>query len=203
MKALEKTLAILAFVVLISQTVRHAHLLWLEPRTSVLDKYDQPLKDEIANAGSLDELVRRYDPVRKQVDAARQQARSEKKPFDDDISLEPYKSERTLREAIKEWEDRSKQIREIWFYCSVAFVLFILGALLYRKWNRWAGLTLLISSFCEFIYWTSPTFLGPNTHEFDRLLVHKLVLSVVVLGLLMVAIRLNGIFLEAPKPSPA
>lgn len=78
MRALEKTLAILAFVVLVSQTVRHAYLLWLEPRASVLDKYDQPLKNDIANAGSLDELVRRYDPVRKQVDADRQKAKSEK-----------------------------------------------------------------------------------------------------------------------------
>jgi len=202
-KALEKTLAILAFVVLVSQTVRHAYLLWLEPRISVLDKYDQPLKNEIASARSLDELVRRYDPVRKQVDAAKEQAKSEEKPVNEYSNLEPYKSERTLREAIKEWEDRSKQIREIWFYCSVAFVLFILGTLLYRKWNRWLGLTLLISSFCEFIYWTSPTFLGPNTHEFDRLLVQKLVFSIVVLALLLVAIRLNGIFLEERKPSPA
>ena len=169
----------------------------------MLDKYAQPLKNEIANAGSLDELVRRYDPVRKQVDAARQTAKSEKEPSDDDISMEPYKSERALREAIHEWEDKSRQIREIWFYCSVAFVLFILGALLYRRWNRWLGLTLLISSFGEFIYWTSPTFLGSNTHEFDRLLVHKLVLSIVVLTLLLVAIRLNGIFLEDRRPSSA
>jgi hypothetical protein len=65
------------------------------------------------------------------------------------------------------------------------------------------GLTLLISSFCEFIYWTSPTFLGPNTHEFDRLLVQKLVFSIVVLALLLVAIRLNGIFLEERKSSSA
>lgn len=188
---------------LVSQTVRHAYLLWLEPRTSVLDKYDQPLKNEIANALSLDELVRRYDPLRKQVDATRERMKAEEKPVDEYTNVEPYKSERTLREAIKEWEDKSKQIREIWFYCSVAFVLFILGALLYRKWNRWLGLTLLISSFSEFIYWTSPTFFGPNTHEFDRLLVNKLVLSIIVLALLLVAIQLNGIFLEEQKPSPA
>ena len=68
MKPLLKTLAILAFVALVVQTVRHAYMLWFEARGSVLDKYDQPVKSEIGSAGSLDELLQRYDPVRKQVD---------------------------------------------------------------------------------------------------------------------------------------
>jgi hypothetical protein len=51
MKALHRTLAILASLFLVVQTVRHAYVLWLEPRTSVLDRFDQPRKDEIA-AGS-------------------------------------------------------------------------------------------------------------------------------------------------------
>ena len=63
MRALLKTLAILAFVALVVQTVRHAYMLWFEPRGSVLDKYDQPVKSEIGTAASLDELLRRYDPV--------------------------------------------------------------------------------------------------------------------------------------------
>ncbi len=70
MKPMLKTLAIVAFVSLLVQTVRHAYMLWFEPRGSVLDKYDQPVKSEIASAVSLDELLRRYDPVRKQVDEA-------------------------------------------------------------------------------------------------------------------------------------
>ena len=44
MRALQKTLAIVAFLVLAPQTLRHAYMLWLEPRGSVLDKYDQPVK---------------------------------------------------------------------------------------------------------------------------------------------------------------
>jgi hypothetical protein len=72
MRALLKTLAIIAFLALASQTVRHAYMLWLEPRKSVLDKYDQPRKEEIAAVASLDELLRRYDPIRKQVDLAKE-----------------------------------------------------------------------------------------------------------------------------------
>jgi len=50
MKTFQRTLAILAAVCLLAQTVRHAHILWFEPRESVLDKYDRPLEEEIAAA---------------------------------------------------------------------------------------------------------------------------------------------------------
>ena len=66
----------------------------------MLDKYDQPLKNEIASARSLDELVRRYDPVRKQVDAAKEQAKSEEKPVNEYSNLEPYK-QKPLREPFR------------------------------------------------------------------------------------------------------
>jgi hypothetical protein len=62
--------------------------------------------------------------------------------------------------------------------------------------NRWFGLTLLIAAFAEFIYWTSPTFLGANTREFDRLLGNKVAFSVVSLILLMAVIRLNHVFTD-------
>jgi hypothetical protein len=67
--------------------------------------------------------------------------------------------------------------------------------------SRWLGFTLLIAAFIEFIYWTSPTFLGANTREFDRLLGNKLALSVLSLVLLMAVIWLNRIFLEERKPN--
>src|SRR5947209_165852 len=107
MRPLQKTLAMIAFLVLVSQTIRHAYMLWFEPRGSVLDKYDQPTKGEINAAPSLDELLRRYDPVRKQVDLAKQERSktSEKSQnrFTEQMEQnqkEPFKSEIMLREAI-------------------------------------------------------------------------------------------------------
>jgi hypothetical protein len=197
--ALQKTLAILAFLILVSQTIRHAYLLWLDPRTSVLDKYDRPLKNEIASAGSLDDLLRRYDPVRKQVDEARQQMAKEGKT--EESGVEPFKSEHALREAITEWESRAREIRELRFYWLIGLGFFILGAFFYKKTSRWLGLALLIAAFIEFIYWTSPTFFGMGTREFDRLLVNKLVLSVISFVLLIIAIRMNGIFSEKRGPA--
>ena len=197
MKPLLKTLAIVAFVSLLAQTVRHAYMLWFEPRGSVLDKYDQPVKSEIASAVSLDELLRRYDPVRKQVDEL---SKTSSAPAYEQAQKEPYKTEQTLRQAIVEWEEKSKEIRAIRLYCLVAAVLFVMGLLAYKKLNRWLGLALLIAAFAEFIYWTSPTFIGP-TREFDRLLANKLALSIVSLMFLVGAIWLLNIFAEKEESS--
>lgn len=197
MKPLQISLAILAFVALMAQTVRHAYMLWFEPRGSVLDKYDQPVKEQITTAASLDELVRRYDAVHKEVEEAKQERAkngAEMSPLDlESTSEEPFKSERMLRDAIQQWEQRSKEIHEIRFYCAVAFILFLLGIFIYRKVNRWFGLTLMIAAFSELIYWTSPTFLG-TTREYDRLLMNKFVLSAISLVLLIAAIWFQGIF---------
>jgi len=201
--ALQKTLAIIAFLILASQTVRHAYVRWFEPKTSVLDKYDQPLKNEITAATSLDELLRRYEPVRKEVDAARQErSKTGKKiTYEEEKELEPYKSAQALRGAINEWEEKSKEIRELRFFWLTGLAFFVLGLLTYKKLTRWLGLALLIVGFAEFIYSTCPTFLGSNTHEFDRLLVNKLALSVVSLVLLVVVIWLNRIFTNEAEQS--
>jgi hypothetical protein len=76
MTALLRTLAIVACLHLSVQTVRHAYVLWLEPRGSVFDKFDRPLSDEIAAAESIDVLLRRYTPVRQDVDRIRAERRA-------------------------------------------------------------------------------------------------------------------------------
>ena len=204
MNALQKTLAIIAFLVLAPQAVRHAYRLWLEPRGSELDKYDQPLKDEIANATSLDELVQRYDKVRKEVDEKRQErmrVAEKDRPFLDESQTEPYKSEHALRDAITDWEKKSQEIHELRFYWLTGFVFLILGLITYTKVSRWFGLTLCIVAFSEFIYWTSPTLFGAGIREFDRLLANKLAFTVVSLLLLLAVIRLNRIFAEKTEAS--
>lgn len=198
MKALRRTLAILACLFLGAQTIRHAYLLWLEPRASVLDKYDRPLKDEIASAASLDDLLRRYDPLRRDVDRikAERRAADPKAQFQDEAEAEPFKSEAALREAIASWEERAKEIHSLWFYWSVGVLLVALGGGASLRVNQWLGITLLIVGFSEIIYWTSPTLFGPTTREFERLLVHKLALSVVSLVGLGLVIRLLAVFKE-------
>jgi len=201
-KALQRTLAIVACLFLIGQTVRHAYVLWLEPRDSVLDKYDQPLKAEIAAARSVEDLVGRYDPVRKEVDRvkAERRAADPKVSFEDVQDTEPFRSEGSLRQAIQSWEERAKEIHSLRFYSGVGLVLVLLGLTSYLRLNPWVGMTLLIVGFSELIYWTSPSFISP-TIEFDRLLVNKLVLSVVSLAVSAVTIWLLGAFSRAERES--
>lgn len=199
MKALQKTLAILACLLLLVQTLRHAYILWLEPRVSVLDKYDQPLRDEISTAASLDELLRRYDPVRKEVDRLRAERRVPDQParFVDEQNSEPFMSERALKQAISGWEERAKELRALRFYWFMGLVFAGVGLAAYLAVNRWLGITLLIVGFAEFIYWTSPTvltFLTPATGEFDRLLLNKFVFSLASIVVLAIAVHLLGAF---------
>ena len=203
MNALLKSLALLAFVILVSQTVRHAYMLWLEPRHSVLDKFDQPLKGDIAQASSLDELVRRYDPIRKQADQARTERAQSGKPLPnyEEMNIEPFRSERELRNAIEEWERRSHEIGEIRFYWSIGLFLLLIALFFYKKVNRWAGVALAIVAFAEFEYWTSPTFFGSGVREYDRLLATKLALTTVSLVLLVVVIWWWGVFREEKTES--
>ena len=199
MRALQRTLAIVASLYLGVQTVRHAYVLWFEPRSSVLDRFDQPLRNEINAAGSLEELVRRYEPVRKDADRvkAERRAADPKTRFEIEEDVEPFRSERALRDAINGWEEKSKEIHALRFYWTVGCAIAIVGMLSAVYLNRWLGLTLLIVGFAELVYWTSPTFLGPSTREFDRLLVNKLALSAVSVVLLVVAIRILGVFNDA------
>jgi hypothetical protein len=195
--ALQKTLAIIAMLALVSQSVRHAYRLWLEPRGSVLDKYDQPLKSDIEKASSLEELLSRYDKVRKEADEKRQErlkATGKDVPYAEEQQSEPYKTERALHDAITDWEKKSGEIHDLRFFWFSGFVLFVLGVVIYKRSNRWFGLTLLIAAFSEFIYWTSPTLFSPGGHEYDRLLANKLAFSVVSLLLLLPVIWMGGIF---------
>lgn len=201
MKNLEKTIVVLAFLALISQTIRHAYMLWFEPRESVLDKFDKP-KGEIAAATSLDELVRRYEAAHQQAEEARQKARQERSQAKTgetvvcaDSETEPYKSERDLRMAIEDWERKAEEIHELKFFWAIGLVLLTLGLVIYKRLNRWVGFTLIIAALSEFIYWCSPTFFA-GTREFDRLLLNKLVLSVVSLALLGVVVWMIGVFSE-------
>lgn len=104
-----------------------------------------------------------------------------------------------LREAINDWEARSKEIGALRFYWFIGLGFLVGGFLLYRKLNRWLGLTLLIAGFSEFIYWTSPTFFG-GPREFDRLLVNKFCFSLASLVLLITVIWSLRIFSEENEP---
>ena len=194
MRVLQIALAIIACLILSVQTVRHGYLLWFQPRTSVLDKYDKPLNSEIALATSVDELLRKYQPFRAEVDKIKATHRADdpKSTYQDESDTEPFKSEQALRQAIVDWEEKSKEIHALKFYWFVGLLFVTTGLFIYKRKNPWLGLVGLIIGFSEFVYWTSPSFMGESTREYDRLLMNKFTfsfLSILVLGVVLISIR--------------
>jgi hypothetical protein len=203
--ALQKTLVIIAFLVLAIQAIHLSYQLWLKAGKSVLDKYDEPLKREITGAKSLEELWRRYDPVRQAADQAREERRKKGDTGLDDKDVEPYKSENALHNAISDWEFKSRETRELRIYWLIGLVILFAGLASYKQVNRWFGLMLLILAFAVMIYWTSGTsngFSWYHLREYDRLLINKFVFSLISIALLFVVIWYCGIFAEN-KEAPA
>lgn len=205
MRTLQKVLAIVALVVLVAQSVRHTYIRWLEPRTSVLDRYERPLKSEITAAKSLEELVARYEPLRKQAEEARKQRQTQKGSPGvlDENELGALSPEYEVRLAIQDWETKAKELNGVLYYCVVGLVLLAVGIATFRWGNIWMGLALEISAFSEFIYWTSPTFFGSAGSEFDRLLSYKLFFSVAALALLFLVVWLQRVFAKDDALEPA
>jgi hypothetical protein len=196
MRILHKVLAIVAFLILAVQTTRNAYQRWVEPRTSVLDRYDRPLQADIANAKSLDELVARYEPVRKAADEKRKEIANSPNAAKAPVNLEeePFKSETQLHMAIEDWERNARELRQLKLYWLLGLAFFVAGALIYRFSNGWLGTTLLIVAFAEFIYWTEPGSRPTNMLQADQLLTERLILSVISFVLLLVAIRVLRVF---------
>jgi hypothetical protein len=135
MTVLLRTLAIGASLFLVVQTIRHAYVLWLEPRASVLDRFDRPLRDEIAAAVSVDTLLHRYEPIRGEVDRLKAESRAADPKAEFNADEEPFKSEAALREAITGWEQRARELHSLRFYWLVGAALAVIGVVVHRRVN--------------------------------------------------------------------
>lgn len=200
MNALQKTLAIFAFLFLATQVIRNGYLLWGAPRQSVMDRYGhRPMNGEIAQTASLEELASRYDVVHKEAERIRADRLKADQPMSFDLESEPFKTEGALSGAIIQWETDANEVRELRFYWFAGLGFLIIGAVVYSKWNQWLGLTLCIAAFTEFIYWTyadSFSFSSSlmNIRQHDRVLANKLVFTIASIVLLLGVIQMQGIF---------
>jgi hypothetical protein len=200
MNALRITLFILAVLELTTQSIRHVYVYILEPRTSVLDKFEQSETTKtIQKALSLEELVAQYEPAKKRVDELdkqRQEAEAGKSKDERDVfrdkfaeqHKEEYSRQSELKGAICEWEKRSKEISELRVLWSFGLALFVIGASLWVRRQRWLGLSFIIPGVVEMIWWTSPSLSsGGCPVEFDRLLINKIIFTLLTLALVIVA----------------
>ena len=186
MKHLQTTLFVIAFAILSTQSFRHVYVKWIEPRSSVLDAYREAVDTAIASAASLDELVALYQRAHALVEEAdKDTATSEETRFERH-SKEPYTTEAKLRDEVQGWESRTKQLFELRFFWSLGLLGVLLGIWCYKRANPWLGMAGIITGFSEMAYWTSPLARSWGAApEFERLLSHKLVLSLLTWALLV------------------
>jgi len=193
MKPLRTTLFVIAFVILCSQTFRHAYVRWIETRTSVLDKYDTETGKQISSARSLQDLEAAYDVAYKE--KKREEEATKKAEEANPDSNRPVRNsqiaaqskESELRQAIQEWESQTKEIRELHHFWMVGLIALVLGMVIYMRVEHWSGFALVILAFCEMVWATCPGFrnLAGAQPEFDRLLIHKFIFSLSSFALLI------------------
>ena len=189
MKTFQRILGMLAVLIVSAQTVRHVYVRWVEPRQSVLDRFD-PTKKDIAASKSLEELVTLYEVAWKKV-----QEENKVNPPKTEASYdysraerEPYKSEAQLKQAIIEWEDHERQLCELHFYWWIGLALVFLGVLAYRRPLHWLGMPGIVLGYLEMIWATSPSLSSFGYPvEFERLLVLKIAYSVAALAVVLFA----------------
>jgi hypothetical protein len=166
------------------QSFRHVYVLLLEPRTSVLDKYE-PAMREVADSPNLAALVARYDEALARVkrwEQGKTPAEIEARRWTD----EPYHTAELLKQAIQTWEEHHRQIRELNFYWWGGLACFLTGLAAYQRWHALLGFAFFLIAFAEMIYWTSPTIRGwSSDQEFQRLLLWKLLYSLATLGIVL------------------
>lgn len=198
MRALRIVVFVLAMLVLATQAVRHVYVRFIEPRTSVLDKYDQTeTQKAIKSAGSLDELLTQYDPARIQADdldkrlkkmeegKTKDEMEVTREKFKDEHKKE-YERESGLKNAISEWETKSKEILELRVFWAFGFAMILFGTLLQVRGFGWLGMSLVIPGIVEMIWWTCPSFgFGGSPREFDRFLINKLVFTLITVAVLL------------------
>jgi len=204
MRPLQIALFLIAVLVLTTQAVRHVSVRFIEPRTSVLDQYeDTDAKKAIRRAEALSDLVSQYDVAKKRVDELdkeKKQALANKTKDEYDMlgdkwmedHKEEYERETDLKAAIQQWERQSNEIRELRVFWLFGLAFFVAGALMFARGLKWIGTAFIIPGVVEMTWWTSPTirFYGSDV-EFDRLLTNKLVFTLVTLLLLIVAWCVN------------
>ena len=200
MRTFQAIVGLLAMIALSAQTLRHAYVLYVEPRGSVLDQYE-PTKIDIAGTTSLDELIKLYDEAYEKVKEANKEMEAQKaassandvkfspsNPYDHGYrDNEPYKSETRIKAAIEEWESHNSQLHELHFFWAVGVIVSAIGAGIYLRVQRWAGLCICILGFLEMMWATYPAFaVGGSPVEFNRLLLFKLIYSTLSVLILVV-----------------
>jgi hypothetical protein len=205
MRTLQVLGLLVALLILCAQGMRHIYVAYCEPRTSVLDKYtDTPTTKAIQGTKSLAELDELYAPARKRVEELdkemkagrdkitnREVRRDFEETFHEEHSAE-YAKASSLASAIEDWEHKNAQVHELHVFWAFGIGLFLVGAIVLAVGQGWLGMALIVPGVVEMLWWTSPSIrLEGCPVEFERLLLHKVIFTLITLAVIIVAWLIN------------
>ena len=199
MKILRLT-AVVTMFVLTTQGIRHLYVRYIEPRVSVLDRFEKTdTSKAISQAASLDELVGHYEPAHKKVKALDAEMQKGLAGIEDsdkyrlyetkfrEAHKSEYEQEAQLGSAIREWEANGIKILEVRAFWIAGALLLIPGSILLGRGAYWLGLSFIIPSVVEMLWWSSPSLsFSGCPKEFDRLLENKLFLTAITFVVVIV-----------------
>lgn len=200
MRIIKLLIFVLTMLAGTAQLARHVYVRWIEHRESVLHRYEQDVETRIRGAESLKSLEHQYaielKRARQEASAIAAQKRKKDPDYDPETAAYFDPKVQKLEAAINDWERKSNEIREIWYFWFVGFLVLLVGAWAFRRGSEWPGVALYLLAFLEMIWWTSPSFVGGAEREFARLLDQKILFTVLALALLLAAWRWGSL-----KPS--
>ncbi len=180
MKGFQNTILVIVILVLSAQLAHFTYMKFLLPTDSVLD---DELDESIKSTTSLDELVKQFERSELEVKAFEESLSPEenRKMYRRDI--EPYESNRKLRQAIQNWERKQAQIDRLLYQWTIGLLLALAGTALYLKRLSWIGTALIVAGLAEMIWWCSPAIsVGGSISELERILNIKLILTLATVG---------------------
>jgi len=186
MKNALTVLFVLAMVVCSTQTVRHVYVKFLDSNESVLDEFRTDTESDIANAGSLQDLVGLYRSAQKEIDLYESDPSNPVIEPNKRRGVVPYTTKVKIKKEIQNREHDQNQLNKLWFYWGCGLVSLILGVTALRYGSRWLGFSIMVTGFSEMLAWTSPLFHNRLLSlQFEQLLDYKLLLSAVTWLLLV------------------
>ena len=187
MKGLQVTFLIIFGCLLSTQAIRHVHVYTVGFEESILAPAEAfyEVTEEVRIEESTDELLAEYETTKEKIKQLREADPSKELFAIRQENAELFARSGALALELQQRETIKKEIRDIWIFSVAGLVLIAVGSLLYARGHCWPGMSLILPGFLELIWWSAPSFtLGGALHEYDLLLMNKIILTIIAFILL-------------------
>ena len=187
MKALQVTFLLILGCLFSTQAIRHVHVYTIGFEESIVDPaaafYE--VTEQVRMEESTEELLAEYESTSEQIEELRKAGAVEDQFSLRQGNMELFARHDALASELRQRENVTREIRDLWIFSIAGLVLIGIGSILYTRGLEWTGMSLILPGFLELSWWSAPSFtLGGAVREYDVLLMNKIVLTIVAFVLL-------------------